>query len=116
MHALDRRDLRDAARLKPGEEFRRGARVGAARVRIPDLRGEEFEEAIGGLLAAAGDGSGNTIGDKGVCHLFTPSRRFQSLGLPTPGTQGLFLVLSAPHFATAKAKSGMVFGRLITGC
>jgi hypothetical protein len=31
MHALDRR-----------------ARIGAARVRIPDLRGKEFEEAIGG--------------------------------------------------------------------
>jgi hypothetical protein len=42
MHALDRRDPRDAARLKPIEEFSCRARVGAARVRVPDLRGEEL--------------------------------------------------------------------------
>ena len=34
-------------RLQPGEEFLRHARIGAARVRIPDLRREEFKEAIG---------------------------------------------------------------------
>ena len=34
MHALDRRELRDAVRLKPIEEFRRRARIGAARVRV----------------------------------------------------------------------------------
>ena len=55
MHALDRRELRDALRLKPIEEFHRGARIGAARVRVPDLRGEEFEEAIGGARAGGGD-------------------------------------------------------------
>ena len=37
MHALDRRDARDAARLKPIEEFDGGARIGAARVRIADI-------------------------------------------------------------------------------
>ena len=58
MHALDRRELRDALRLKPIEEFRRGARIGAARVRVPDLRGEEFEEAIGGARAGGGDKGG----------------------------------------------------------
>ena len=41
MHALDGGDPRDAARLQPVEEFRGGARIGAARVRIRDLRGEE---------------------------------------------------------------------------
>ena len=55
MHALDRRELRDALRLKPIEEFPRRARIGAARVRVPDLRGEEFEEAIGGARAGGGD-------------------------------------------------------------
>jgi hypothetical protein len=54
MHALDRRELRDPLRLKPIEEFRRRARIGAARVRVPDLRGEEFEEAIGGARAGGG--------------------------------------------------------------
>jgi hypothetical protein len=46
--ALNLGKLGDAFRLKPIEEFRRGARIGAPRVRIPDLGGEEFEEAIGG--------------------------------------------------------------------
>jgi hypothetical protein len=55
MHALDGRDLRDALRLKPIEEFRRGVGVGAARMRIPDLCSEEFEEAIGGVRAGGGD-------------------------------------------------------------
>ena len=41
MHALDGGDPRDAARLQPVEEFRGGARIGAAGVRIPDLRGDE---------------------------------------------------------------------------
>ena len=59
MHALDRRELRDAVRLEPIEEFRRRARIGAARVRVADLRGEEFEEAIGGALAAGGDEGGD---------------------------------------------------------
>ena len=31
------------------------ASIGAAGVRVPDLRGEEFEEAIGGALAGGGD-------------------------------------------------------------
>jgi hypothetical protein len=44
MHALDHRELRDALRLKPIEEFRRRAHVGAARVRVPDLRSEEFKK------------------------------------------------------------------------
>ena len=44
MHALDRRDLRHAARRKPMEESRRRSHIGAARVRIPDLRGEEFKK------------------------------------------------------------------------
>ena len=58
MNALDRREPRHAARFKPVEEFRRRARVGAARVRVPDLRGEEFEEAIGGARAGGGDKGG----------------------------------------------------------
>jgi len=47
MHALDGGDVRDAARLQPIEEFHGGARIGAARVRIADIGGEEFKEASG---------------------------------------------------------------------
>jgi hypothetical protein len=56
MHALDRGDLRHAARRKPVEKFDGGARIGAARVRIPDLRREEFKEAIGGARAGGDEG------------------------------------------------------------
>jgi len=69
MYALDRRELRDTLRLKPIEEFRRRARIGAARVRVLDLRGEEFEETIGRTLAGDGnDGRGarGEDGDKSV--------------------------------------------------
>ena len=45
----------DALRRKPSEEFRRRARIGAARVRVPDLRGEEFKEATGSTGATRGD-------------------------------------------------------------
>ena len=55
MQALDRRDLRDALRLKPVEEVRCGAHIGAARVPVSDLRGEEFEKAIAGARAGGGD-------------------------------------------------------------
>jgi hypothetical protein len=34
-----------AARRKPVDEFPRSTRIGAPRVRIPDLRREEFKEA-----------------------------------------------------------------------
>ena len=63
MHALDRRDLRHAARLKPVEEFDGSARIGAARVRVPDLRGEEFKEAIGCALADGGDKGVGAVGE-----------------------------------------------------
>ncbi len=39
------------------------ARVGAARVRIADIGGEEFKEAIRRALADSGDKSGGAIGD-----------------------------------------------------
>jgi hypothetical protein len=58
MHALDRRDLRGALRLNPIEEFRRRVRISAARVRVPDLRGEEFEETIGSTRAGGCDKGG----------------------------------------------------------
>ena len=59
----------------PIEEFRRCARIGAARVRVPDLSGEEFEEAIGGARAGGGD-EGGSVGsdDRGeVVHVLTNS-------------------------------------------
>jgi hypothetical protein len=65
IHALDRRDLRDAVRRKPVEEFFRRARIGAARVGIPDLRGEEFKEAVGGTLAGGGGEGRGAVADDG---------------------------------------------------
>ena len=47
---------------RPIEEFPRRVRIGAARVWVPDLRGEEFEEAIGRAPGA-------------VLHLRTARRR-----------------------------------------
>ena len=51
MHALDRRKLPYPSRGKPVEKFGGGARIGAARVRIADVGGEEFKEAIRRALA-----------------------------------------------------------------
>ena len=45
MHALDPCEPRDAARLQPIEDSR-NARIGAARVGVADVGGEEFKEAI----------------------------------------------------------------------
>ena len=45
MHALARREPRHAARRKPVEEFHGRARIGAARVRIPDLRGKKIQRS-----------------------------------------------------------------------
>ena len=45
----------DASRLAPTEEIADGAAVGAARVRVPDVGGEELDEAPGGAVAGAGD-------------------------------------------------------------
>jgi hypothetical protein len=65
MHTLDRSDLRDALCLKPIEEFPRRSRIGAARVRVPDLRREEFEKAIGSALTDGGDQRGSASDYKG---------------------------------------------------
>jgi hypothetical protein len=51
------------ARRKPVEEFFRRARIGAAGIRISDLRREEFKEAIGGARALGGDEGRGAIGD-----------------------------------------------------
>ena len=63
MHALDGGDVRDAARLQPIEEFHGRARIGAARVRIADIGGEEFKKTIGRALASGGDEGGGAIGE-----------------------------------------------------
>jgi hypothetical protein len=62
MHALARREPRHAARRKPVEEFHGRARIGAARVRIPDLRGKKFKEAIGGALSGGDTSHGQITG------------------------------------------------------
>jgi len=43
-----------AIRLR-GQDFVHGPDIGAARARVPDLRREEFKEAVGGALADGGD-------------------------------------------------------------
>jgi hypothetical protein len=48
---------------QPVEEFDGGTRIGAPRVRIPDLRGEEFKETIGRTRAGGGDES---VGDGAI--------------------------------------------------
>jgi hypothetical protein len=47
-----------AARREPAEEFDGRAGIGAARVRIPDLRREEFKEAIAGAVPEAATTAG----------------------------------------------------------
>ena len=47
----DGRDRCHPVVLAPGRKFRNGAAVGAARVRIEDIRREEFQEAERGALA-----------------------------------------------------------------
>jgi hypothetical protein len=64
MHALDCRDLRHAASREPVEEFQSRARIGAARVRVANVGGEEFKEAIGGARAGGADKGGSAVGDK----------------------------------------------------
>ena len=63
MHALDRRELSYPSRGKPIEEFDGGARIGAARVRIADIGGEEFKEAIRRALADGGDEGRGAVGE-----------------------------------------------------
>ena len=72
MHTLDRREPRDAARLNPIEKLRRRARIGAAGVRVANVGGEEFKEAIGRALADGGDEGGGAVGDYGneLVHFF----------------------------------------------
>jgi hypothetical protein len=63
--ALDGREPRHAARRKPVEEFDGRARIGAPRVRIPDLRREEFKEAIRRAGTENGDEGRGAIGGDG---------------------------------------------------
>ena len=51
VHALDGGEMRDAARMKPVEEFDRRARIGAARVRVANVGGEEFAMRAGAQSA-----------------------------------------------------------------
>ena len=48
VHRLDVAQMGDAIRVAPGGEAGRGLRVGLAGVRVPDMGGEELEDAAGG--------------------------------------------------------------------
>ena len=69
VNALDVRELRHAFGREPIEKLRRRARIGPARVRVADVGGEEFEEALGSVVAEVGDdgrdgeGGGSWPGD-----------------------------------------------------
>ena len=58
VNALDAGKLRDALPREPIEKLRRCPRIGAARVCVADIGGEEFEEAIGSTGAGRGDEGG----------------------------------------------------------
>jgi hypothetical protein len=55
VHRLDGGDRRHAGARTPGQKFIGGTGIGAARVRVADVGGEEFEEAHRGALAGSGD-------------------------------------------------------------
>jgi hypothetical protein len=65
MHALDGRELRHVMRRQPVEEFMRSASIGAARVRVADVGGEEIKEAVGGVFAKGGGKGRSEVGDDG---------------------------------------------------
>jgi len=77
VNALDVGELRHALRREPVEKLRRRARVGAARVRVANLGGEEFEEAIGSTGASRSDKGRSTRGSDGR-ELVHPHIRFAS--------------------------------------
>jgi len=87
MHALDRRKLPYPSRGKPVEELDGGARIGAAGVRIADIGGEEFKEAIGRALADGGDKGGGAVGGDGCELVILP------ISFPAPSRASLSLAL-----------------------
>ena len=54
-HGLDLVEVANAARLAPAEELRGGLDVCGARVAVPDVSREEFDEAPNGILAGVRD-------------------------------------------------------------
>ena len=65
MQRLHVGDRRDAGALAPGQKLPRRLRVGAARVLVADVGGEEFEEADFGARAGGVDQTGHgRLGDK----------------------------------------------------
>jgi hypothetical protein len=55
VHRLDYGDRGQADARAPSQKFLCGAGIGAARVRVADIGGEEFEEAHRGAFAGGGD-------------------------------------------------------------
>jgi len=54
-HRLDAAELVNAPGLKPGEKHLHGVDVGPPGVLLPDVGGEELEEAPGAVFAGRGD-------------------------------------------------------------
>jgi len=79
VNALDVGKLRHALRGEPIEKLRRCPRISPARVRVPDLRREEFKEAIGSTGARRGDeGRGMSGGDgRELVHITSTSQQFR---------------------------------------
>ncbi len=65
VNARDVGELRHALGRKPIEKLRRGPRIGAARMRVANVGGEEFEEAIGSTGAGCRDESWSVIDGDG---------------------------------------------------
>lgn len=75
MHRLHAVDRRDAGALAPGQKFPRCLRIGAARVLIANVGGEEFEKADMGARASGGGKGGSAIDYEGreLVHGFAPN-------------------------------------------
>src|SRR5271165_3143718 len=60
MQRLHGGDRRDAGALAPGQKFPRRLRIGAPRVLVANVRGEEFQKARLRARAGGGDNSGRS--------------------------------------------------------
>jgi hypothetical protein len=104
--------------LATAEKFIGGAGIGAARVRVADVGGEEFEEAYAGVLAAGGnecrESGWNNWGE--LFHVFLKrrrSRRAASLrSMLMPQMPGLSVITSG---AFSTAASSLTIGVTSSG-
>ena len=81
LHVVDRGD---AGALAPGQKFPRRLRIGAARVLIADVGGEEFQKADLGALAGGATGAG-TAREIGTSWFMVGRHQLAPAALLAPG-------------------------------